>query len=284
MHTNGLASLLLRCGILNARFLVSRESTRIFDRFRGSRRAVYRAFYRLYGRQDLLIFQTDEMQQSLRENVRLPRGIVQVVLPNPVDIAQIDTARQEALNEPFDAAGSGKTPAPFRIITCGRLIPLKRVGLLLDALGLLDEKRRWRLDVLGDGPMRQELEQQAQRNGLAGRVHFHGNIANPYVCMARADLGVLCSEIEGFPNVLLEMMASGTKQIISTPCTPAVRKLPNVAISEDAAAEGLAALVARTMDRRPDHSARYRKHVEDLHSIETFAETVLAKLDPTLQL
>ena len=216
VHVNALASLLVTVGLLSTRHLVSRESTRIFDRFRGFRRLVYRIAYGFYGRQDLLIFQTDEMRESLARNFRIPPGIAQEVIPNPVDLQWIDRLKAQPALE---------NTADFEIVCCGRLIPLKRVSLLLQSLAAV-RYRDWRLHIIGDGPDREALEQEADRLGIGERITFTGHIENPIAYLASADLGVLCSEIEGFPNVLLEMMASGTKCVISTPCTEAVRSLP----------------------------------------------------------
>lgn len=268
VHINALASLLMRLRLLRSRHLVSRESTRIFDRFNGLRRLVYRLCYALYGRQDLLIFQTPEMQQSLHDVVRLPKHIRQMVLPNPVNLASIDAALAESLQ--FE---DGR----YRIVFCGRLIPLKRVDLLLRALaGLAQED--WSLDVLGDGPLRGELEQLTAELALSDQVQFHGQVGNPCRHFAVADLGVLCSEIEGFPNVLLEMMASGTRQIMSTPCTNAVRALPAIEIVETATPEALSASLSRAIDARPDHSLTFRRYIERERSIEYFFDQILANL------
>lgn len=268
VHVNALTSLALRLGLLQAKRFVSRESTRIFDRFRGRKSWIYRLAYRFYGRQDLLIFQTEEMRASLEQAIALPPHLIRAVVPNPVNLANVDAA---IAKEPHSAPRG----APFRIVFCGRLIPLKRVSLLFDALAKLDDERAWQLDILGDGPLREELAIDAERLGLASRVKFHGNVANPYAIFAGADLGVLVSTIEGFPNVLLEMMASGTKKIIATPCTPAVRDLPELAMLENATPDDLVAMIASIIDQRPDCSAVYRAHVERRHSIARFAQMVL---------
>jgi len=274
VHVNALASLALRLRIIRAERFVSRESTRIFDRFHGWRSWIYRVAYGFYGRQDLLLFQTQEMRASLEGAVALPAHIPQLVFPNPVNLANVDAAICAA---PSINRGNGRFRGGFRIVYCGRLISLKRVELLLDALAQIDPAREWQLDVLGDGPLRQELTERTGHLGLSTRVHFHGNVANPYAFFAKADLGVLCSRIEGFPNVLLEMMASGTKQIITTPCTPAVRQLPQAEILEEASARSLAALIDKTMRLRPDNAQPYRQHVQQVHSIEGFAQTVLGQ-------
>ena len=72
------------------------------------------------------------------------------------------------------------------------------------------------LTLLGEGPLRPELERLAQQSGVADRVHFVGFQKNPYPFFAQADAFVLSSRYEGFPNVVLEALACGTP-VIATP-------------------------------------------------------------------
>jgi glycosyltransferase involved in cell wall biosynthesis len=66
-------------------------------------------------------------------------------------------------------------PEAKLIAFVGRLIPLKRVHLLVEALALLPG---WRLRVIGDGPERARLEQLARDTGVAGRAEFLGHVDN----------------------------------------------------------------------------------------------------------
>jgi glycosyltransferase involved in cell wall biosynthesis len=94
-----------------------------------------------------------------------------------------------------------------RLLFVGRLGPTKNLEVLLDALAELPGPS---LDIVGDGPLRQRLERQAER--LApGRVMFHGTLEGEAL-LARyraADVFVLPSSREGMPLALLEAMASG---------------------------------------------------------------------------
>jgi colanic acid/amylovoran biosynthesis glycosyltransferase len=91
----------------------------------------------------------------------------------------------------------------------GRLIDRKGVDLLLRALAGLDMP--WRLDVVGDGPRRAALEQQARTGGLGDRVTFHGARPPeeiPNWCRG-ADLFIGPSREEPLGLVFLEAAACG---------------------------------------------------------------------------
>ena len=67
---------------------------------------------------------------------------------------------------------------PVRILVVARLTPIKGVNFAIDAIGDLRNRHAdVRLDIVGDGPLRQQLQQQARALGLEGLVHFHGALA-----------------------------------------------------------------------------------------------------------
>ena len=97
------------------------------------------------------------------------------------------------------------------LIFVGRLSADKRVDLLIQAYaGLLKDVPDLRLLILGEGNMRAKLEGLVARLGLDGRVLMPGATANPYPFLKAARALVLCSEAEGFGNVVLEAITCGT--------------------------------------------------------------------------
>ncbi len=95
-------------------------------------------------------------------------------------------------------------------LAVGRLGEEKDFALLLMAFGsLASQNPEWDLIILGDGPEREDLEQLRDGLGLKGRVHLPGRVGNPGDWYVRADIYVMSSRFEGFPNTLLEAMAYG---------------------------------------------------------------------------
>ena len=107
------------------------------------------------------------------------------------------------------------TDRPVRILTVGRLVEKKGIAYLLEALARLDAPVT--LDVLGDGVLREALEEQASALGLQGRVRFHGQVAHAQVrdAIGEADLFAAPSvtaangDQDAGTNTLKEAMASG---------------------------------------------------------------------------
>lgn len=125
------------------------------------------------------------------------------VVPNVIE------ARPSPLADRTDRA------AP-RAAIVGRLIPAKRVDRFLESLALARrEVPALRGVVVGDGPERASLERRAADLGLGSAVEFLGPRNDVPSILAAADLLVLSSDDEGFPNVLLEAMDAG-RPVVAT--------------------------------------------------------------------
>lgn len=96
------------------------------------------------------------------------------------------------------------------VLAVARLVPRKNMSRLLDAFAqLADAFPDWCLHIVGDGPLRQPIEQKANDLGLDGRVVFAGEHDNVYPFYAAADLFVIPSLFESFSITICEAMAHG---------------------------------------------------------------------------
>lgn len=98
----------------------------------------------------------------------------------------------------------------------GRLVGVKNVACLVDALACLPDQQRPWIALAGDGPLRQELECRAREKGVAGSLSFLGNRTDVGRLMQVADFLVLPSLHEGMSNAVLEAMSAGCPVIASS--------------------------------------------------------------------
>ena len=97
----------------------------------------------------------------------------------------------------------------------GRLAGQKRVDLAIEALAF--GPKHWWLLIAGDGPLRRDLEGQAERLNVRSRVVFAGSTRFPEKILQIADIYVLSSDYEPFGQVLLEAMGCGLKIVAFDP-------------------------------------------------------------------
>ncbi len=132
-----------------------------------------------------------------------------------------------SLVEPEEIRTMSGSPWPheggrLRLAWAGRLASGKGLEMLLEAVARLvaapPDGRRVELDLLGDGPARARLVDEAHQLGIADRLRWHGYVAarRPYLeVLASADLFVFPSPAEGFPKVVLDAFAVGLPVIAS---------------------------------------------------------------------
>lgn len=95
------------------------------------------------------------------------------------------------------------------IICVGRLVELKNHRLLIRAFAALDAAQPTKLLLVGDGPLRNHLEQAARECGVAARVQFLGRRDDVADLLAISDIFALASNTEGLSCSVLEAMAGG---------------------------------------------------------------------------
>jgi GalNAc-alpha-(1->4)-GalNAc-alpha-(1->3)-diNAcBac-PP-undecaprenol alpha-1,4-N-acetyl-D-galactosaminyltransferase len=125
------------------------------------------------------------------------RGYRAIVMPNPIVTPAPATSTAQLMTAPS-------------LIAIGRLHPQKGFDLLLKAFAQLQAKYPdWQIVILGEGPMRSELEALRAQLNLTDRVQLPGLVTNVTEYLYQADLFVMPSRFEGFPMALCEAMACG---------------------------------------------------------------------------
>jgi glycosyltransferase involved in cell wall biosynthesis len=110
------------------------------------------------------------------------------------------------------------------LVAAGRLAHWKGFADLISAMKLVSKVRQARLMILGDGPLRSELERLIIELDLSNVVSLLGYVENPLKYFVRADVFVLSSHVEGLPNVLVEAMMCGCTPV-STDCPTGPREV-----------------------------------------------------------
>jgi len=199
---------------------------------------------------------------------RIPRSRFEV-LPSPIDLERIDRLRKEVVCGPLMRQDRQK------LISIGRLSEEKGHSCLIKAMGLANRKTSLdiELHLVGDGHLLSNLQNQAVEEGVADRVVFHGQVANPFPLLRQADLFCLPSLYEGLPNALLEAMAVGIPALASN-CEGGIREVSLngtlcALVERDDPVAWLQAIQARfeSPSAALERAALARQHVEQFHSL-----------------
>jgi glycosyltransferase involved in cell wall biosynthesis len=149
---------------------------------------------------DYIVAQSKFMKEDMMKTYSIKEEKITVV-NNPLNLKSIYEKSHQNELVPFN---SFKT----NLLATGRLGREKRFNRLLELMTLLGDE--YHLHVIGKGAERNHLEEEIKRLRIEHQVTLHGEKKNPYVYMKKADMALLSSEYEGYPNVLLEANACGT--------------------------------------------------------------------------
>lgn len=105
-------------------------------------------------------------------------------------------------------------PENSRFLFVGRLTRLKGLDIVIETLSILGD-REWTLDVVGDGPQREELEAKVKGKGLEEKIKFHGFREDVEDWMAEAGCLLFPSMEEGMPLVLMQAVQVGLPALAS---------------------------------------------------------------------
>jgi glycosyltransferase involved in cell wall biosynthesis len=183
------------------------------------KRKEIRFFYRFYKNFHRIIAQSDDMRNDLIQNLKIPSEKV-IKINNPVDFEMIE---RKLDSRPLSGAETDLFNKNFKnVVATGSLNHRKGFDLLLNVFTHLKEKAI-KLFIIGDGPEKENLIKQKEGLSLKN-VEFLGRKENPYFYLNQADLFVLPSRYEGFPNVLLEAGACGVFALAND-CPGGIREI-----------------------------------------------------------
>ncbi len=207
-RVNAIGALAHRLAGSNSKLVLSEHSNveQILSSYSGSKFFFLNLLQLAYKRADHIVCVSEGVKQSILNLSNVEEKKLSVIY-NPI--------------ESFLTAENRYTPKNreiFHLVTAGRLSPQKNQTVLIQAFNKLVNQtdKKLTLTILGEGKMRQQLEQQIDGLGLQEKVFLPG-----YVDLKEnfkdKDLFVLSSDLEGFGNVIVEALSVGLP-VVSTDC------------------------------------------------------------------
>jgi glycosyltransferase involved in cell wall biosynthesis len=163
-----------------------------------------------YKRADLIICVSQGVADDISKVIGNKANIK--VIYNPV----IDNSIIRLAKEPMADIGIKNKFIPI-ILTVGRLTKAKDYATLLKAFSIVFKSNPAYLLIVGEGEERKKIENLVEKLEISKNVLLLGLQNNPLKYIDKADVFVLSSVLEGFPNVLVEAMACGVP-VVSTDC------------------------------------------------------------------
>jgi CDP-glycerol glycerophosphotransferase len=241
--------------------------------------------FTLYGEYDRLVSVSPSLSEINRKELAAYAPAAKFVSAvNLVNAAHTRAQAAEDLSETLRDLETGELPewvhalyepdAGPTFVTVGRLSPEKNQARLIRAFaGVHSTHPDARLFIVGNGPLRGQLETLAATLDLGGAVWFTGHQPNPHAIMARSNCFVLSSNYEGQPMVLLEAMVLGLP-VVTVDFGSARDALPQgaaliVRATDADLAAGLEQFLERGIDTVPFDAAQYNKG-----ALEQFAGSI----------
>lgn len=164
----------------------------------------------LYRKFDKVICVSKEIKNSLIKYLKISNDVMLEVCHNVYDVSSIlENSKRFSLD--FDKS-------IINVVTVGRLSDQKGYDRLINAISQINEKKRLKVYILGDGENRDKLQNQIEDLSLSNTVNLVGFVDNPYPYIKHADVFISSSRTEGYSTVLVEALVLGTP-IISTKCS-----------------------------------------------------------------
>lgn len=175
----------------------------------------------LYPLADKIIANSIDTANDIFDHIEIPNNKLFVIY-NPLVNDEIQKLSKEIIsNEVFN-----KLTKPI-VISVGRLFPQKNYSYLIRSFAKVRNiVPKASLLILGEGPLKNQLINQAKKLKIESAVHFLGFVDNPYKFLRSSDVFVLSSLYEGFGNVIVEALSVGLP-VVSTNCPGGPREILN---------------------------------------------------------
>ena len=213
-----------------------------------------RFYKRIIHNFDLIIAQSNYMKEDIHKSYNVDSNKI-LVINNPLDVKQIQKVLAEgSANEELYRTDK------INILAVGNLRRQKGFDILLKVMPLLNEK--FHLNILGEGKEKDLLEKMIIELNILDKVTLLGFKGNPYKYIEKADIIVLSSRYEGFPNVILEANACG-KFVLAFECPGVSHEIIQNGINGFLVESGNYSALAESI----------KKHANIKHDEETIIET-----------
>lgn len=178
--------------------IISERSFSYHNYSKGLSKYLLRSILRyFYSKADKIIAISEGVKESLLKELKVKTDVE--VIYNPIILSKY-TSNVKSIT----------TKEMYNFITIGRLIESKNQKLLIDVIEILNKKNiNSTLTIIGDGILRDELNNYILQKKLEQKVKLLGYIKNPETFLKEADLFLFASKYEAFGNVLLEAMREG---------------------------------------------------------------------------
>lgn len=170
---------------------------------------------------DVIISICKEVQDVLEFNYKIKKDKLKMIY-NGIDLEKIKLMANDKVDDYEEIFNN---PQIIKFITIGRLSYEKGHEYLINAYSkVITEIPNSKLFIIGEGPLRAQLEKLIKVKRLNNQVILLGLKENPYKYISKSNIFVLSSLNEGLPTVILEALACGLP-IISTDCKTGPREI-----------------------------------------------------------
>ena len=174
-------------------------------------RLAYRLAPFFYRYADVIVALASDLAKDLAKWAHLDLARITVIPINPVVTPELLAYAELTPKHPWF---HDQLPV---ILGVGRLDRQKDFQTLIQAFERLRNQRPCRLMIIGEGPLRGELELLKAKSSFGRDIELPGFVSNPFCFMSKCSVFVLSSRYEGLPNALIEALASGAS-VVATNC------------------------------------------------------------------